>query len=179
MTDHPEQADFDADVLLPAISPHVLAAVDAAARGNVAGISGAWCAIILLGERAIFMALTALGDMAVVGVKIPEGALGPMPVIVRSDTGEPVDPDAPEHAAAAFAGRFCAAAATKDRALQRDLLVALVEPAVQDEPDPAFEERVADAFTMIAQCAAEGVERERVRRRRNHQHPRAPRRSHH
>lgn len=176
------QADFDADVLLPAVEPFVLRAVDAAAHRDMDAIAEAWNSILALGGRALFIALTALSEMAVLGPKIPEGAVGLMPVIRWHPSGEPGDPgrpidiDDPEHAAIAFVGRFCAAAVSKDRPMQRDLMEALAFLPGRDVPDAASEERMADAFAMLAQCAAEGIERERARRQRSHQHPGARRR---
>lgn len=175
-----EQDDFDADVLLPEVGPYVLRAVDAAAHRDMDAVVAAWDSIVALGGRALFMAMTALSEMAVLAPKIPAGAIGPMPVIrwrpggEPDDPGKPIDPDDPEHAAVSFVGRFCAAAVSKDRALQRDLMAAFAISPGADVPDAASEERMADAFAMLAQCAAEGLDRERARRARTHRHPPAP-----
>ena len=144
----------------------------AAARKDAPGLAAVLPRILQLGERALLMALTALSEMAVLGIKVPEGADGLMPRIFQRGTRNPVDPDDPEHAVLAFAGRFCAAAVTKDRALQGDLFAVLLAPTAQEDPDPRAE-RGAEALAMLAQLAAQGIARERVRRQRTHQHPNA------
>jgi hypothetical protein len=168
-----DQDDFDAAVLLPGVAPHVQAAIVAAAAHDLPTVGEAWRRILPLGERSLFIALTALSDMATLGVKPSGGRFTWQPVVRDHATGEPVDPDDPEHAAAAFTGRFCAAALARDRALQRDLFYAFLLPAARDEPDPAAEEDVADAFAMLTQLAVKGIARERVRRERTHHHPQA------
>jgi hypothetical protein len=173
-----DQDDADAE-LMGAAAPFVQAAVFAALARDVPAIGEAWRLILPLGERTLMLALTALGDMATLGVPAPTARRAWMPVVRHHETGEPLDPDAIENAALAFVARFCVAGTARDRDTQRALAGALLAPAAEDEPSAEAEERVADAFTMLAQLAAQGIARERVRRERTHQHPQAPRRPNH
>lgn len=165
-----DQDDTDAE-LLSAAAPFIQAAVFAALARDIPAIGDAWRRILPLGERTLLLALTSLGDMATLGVPAPTAKRAWMPVVRHHETGEPVDPDAIENAALAFVARFCAAGTARDREAQRALVGALLAPAAEDEPNA--EERVADAFAILAQVAAQGIVRERVRRERTHQHPNA------
>lgn len=169
-----EPCGVEDDELLRAVAPFVQGAALAAAAGEMGTVAAAWCRIVALGRRAMLVACTALGEMAILGVKAPEhGELVWSPSIRHHATGEPVDVNDPEHAAVAFVGRFCGAAMTKDRALQQDLFGVFLPPEPRDQADAPGVGRAADAFAMLAQCAANGIARERERRARAHQHPNA------
>jgi hypothetical protein len=169
--DADENAEHDR--LYAAALPVLDAAFRAAARSDTQGVDQALHRGLELGVGVAFYAFGMLAAVAVKGVKLPPGADGFMPVVVRG--GKPVDPDAPENAALAFVGRFLAAAHEKDEDQARALWVALLEPACGREPVPGARQTFGEAWRLLVVAAIEGRQREKRRQERTHQHPKASR----
>lgn len=151
-------------------------AVKAAARGDVQGVDRALGRALELGVGVAFYAAGLLASVAVLGLKLPPGADGFMPVVVRG--GAPVDPNAPENAAHAFVGRFMVAAHEKDEDQARALWAALLEPACGPDPVPGARELFGTAWRLLVAAAIDGRLREHRREARTHQHPHTARRRH-
>jgi hypothetical protein len=137
------------DRLYAATEPVVDAAVRAGWAGDVPGIDRALAWAVHLGEAEAFFAAAMLASVATAGLRLPPGADGFMPVVVRG--GRPVDPDAPENAALAFVGRFMAAAHAKDEGA--------VGRRVRSDARPGRDDRGARGVRHGVAAAGQGRDR--------------------
>ena len=175
--DADDQAEHDR--LYAAAVPVLDDAVKAAARGDAHGVHQALARSLELGVGVAFYAAGMLASIAVLGVKLPPGADGFMPVVVRG--GRPADPDAPENAALAFVGRFLVAAHAKDEDTARALWAALLEPACGPDGTREAQEVLCEAWRLLVKAAFDARARQYRREQLKHQHPQASRngRPHH